>query len=240
MMAVQFLPSGDRGLTVQFGFDIDRALSRQIMALRAAVDDADIAGVIETVPTYRSLLVHYDPIQIRQAELIARLEPLLEGLDGDEKAGATRWHLPICFEADFAFDIDHVAEFASLSAEDVKDVMTGVEHFVYMLGFAPGMPYMGDLPEAMNIPRRSSPVQNIPQGSVLVATGLTVMYPAVNPSGWHVVGRCPVPLFDLAKSDPVLLSPGDRVRFRAVSLADYEDVVRQIEKGVYEVEGEQL
>ncbi|WP_119309416.1 5-oxoprolinase subunit B family protein [Cohaesibacter haloalkalitolerans] len=239
-MAVSFLPSGDRGLTVQFGFDIDRGLSRQIMALRAAVDDAAIAGVIETVPTYRSLLVHYDPVEIRQAALIERLKPLLANLDGDDKGHATRWHLPICFEGDCSPDLDFVADFASLSRDEVKTVMTGTEHFVYMLGFAPGMPYMGDLPAALNIPRRSSPVQGIPKGSVLVATGLTVIYPAVNPSGWHVVGRCPVPLFDLGKADPVLLSPGDRVCFREVSLADYEAIAERVEQGDPVVEGEPI
>ena len=239
-MSVKFLPSGDRGLTIQFGFDIDRALSRQIMALRAAVEDAEIGGVIETVPTYRSLLVHYDPIEIRQSELIERIEPLLAVLGEGEKASATRWHLPICFEADFAPDIDHVADFASMSSDDVKDVMTETEHYVYMLGFAPGMPYMGDLPQALNIPRRKSPVQGIPKGSVLVATGLTVIYPAVNPSGWHIVGRCPVPLFDLEKSDPVLLSPGDRVCFRPVPLKEYEAIAEQILQGRYEIQGEEI
>ena len=235
-MAVTFLPSGDTGLTVQFGFDIDRALSRRIMALRAAVDEVGIDGVVETVPTYRSLLVHYDPLRLSQADLIAALEPLVAQLDADQEHVGRKWWLPVCFDEVFSPDLANVADFAKMEPQAVVETMCSVEHLVYMLGFAPGMPYMGDLPEAMAIPRRKVPVKGVEKGSVLVATGLTVIYPAVNPTGWHVVGRCPVPMFDLAEADPVLLAPGDIVRFRAVEQREYDDIEMQVADGAYVLE----
>ncbi|WP_316860434.1 allophanate hydrolase subunit 1 [uncultured Cohaesibacter sp.] len=239
-MAVRFLPSGDSGLTIEFGLHIDRNLSRQIMALRAAVDDAKLVGVIETVPTYRSLLVHYDPTLIRQAELVAMIEPMIAHLGEQDGHGARLWRLPICFEADFATDLGHVAEFGQMDVAELRTILTGTDHFVYMLGFAPGMPYMGDLPSQLNIPRRKAPALDIAKGSVLVATGLTIIYPAVNPSGWHVVGRCPVPMFDLSRDEPALLSPGDIVRFRDVGLSEFSEIADRIEEGSYPLEGENI
>lgn len=234
-MAVEFLPSGDTGLTVQFGFDIDRTLSRQIMAFRAAVDDAALVGVVETVPTYRSLLIHYNPLLTSQSDLIDGLKPLLAHLDTAHEPKANRWMLPICFADAFSPDLAAVASFADMSKGEVAEVITTVEHFVYMLGFAPGLPYMGDLPEALAIPRKKVPIKRVEKGSVLVATGLTIIYPAVNPTGWHIVGRCPVPLFNLAKADPVLLSPGDRVQFFSVDLEDYRMIEKDVAQGSYKI-----
>ena len=237
-MAVEFLPSGDAGLTVQFGHDIDRKLSRQIMALRGAVDDAALPGVIESVPTYRSLLIHYDPLLTCQTDLIRAIKPLLAHLDTEHDIQARCWTLPICFDANFAPDLANVAAFANMAEGEVQSVLTSMEHFVYMLGFAPGLPYMGDLPEALAIPRRTVPVKRVEKGSVLVATGLTIIYPAANPTGWHVVGRCPVPLFELDREEPVLLSPGDRLRFRAVNLNQFQEIGDQVAEGTYQIEQE--
>lgn len=109
-MAVEFLPCGDCGLTVQFGFEIERDLAQQIMALRAAIDDHKITGVVETVPTYRSLLVHYDPLQTSQSDLIDNLKPIVGSLQQAQSAPSTRWILPICMEADHAPDLGNVAD----------------------------------------------------------------------------------------------------------------------------------
>jgi len=235
-MAVQFLASGDTGLTVQFGFDVDRALSAQIMVLRSVVDDAGLPGVIETVPTYRSLLVHYDPLETSQSKLIAALKPMIAELDAAKDDKAKSFILPLCWEGDFAPDLANVADFAKMSPEEVISIVTETEHFIYMLGFAPGMPYMGDLPQALNIPRKKVPVKRVEKGSVMVATGLTVIYPAANPTGWHVVGRCPVPIFDLGRPDPVFLSPGDRVRFRVIDAADFARIESRVAEGQFDLE----
>jgi inhibitor of KinA len=232
-MTVAFLPSGDCGLTIEFGLEIDRDLSRQIMALRAAVEEAGFEGIVETVPTYRSLLVHYDPLRTSQADLIAVIEPLVAGLGDHPVSQARHWTLPICFEADFAPDLDDVAQQTGIEREAVIAMLTATEHFIYMLGFAPGLPYMGDLPQALSIPRREVPIPRAEKGSVLIATGLTIIYPVANPTGWHVVGRTPVPIFDVHKEDPVLFSPGDFVCFERVGLKDFEAIEQTVARGSY-------
>ena len=235
-MAVQFLPSGDTGLTVQFGFDVDRALSSKIMALRVAVDEAMLVGVVETVPTYRSLLIHYDPLQSSQSTLINALTPMIAQLDEGREGRARCLALPLCWEGDFAPDLDYVADYAKMSPREVISVVTSMEHFTYMLGFAPGLPYMGDLPAALTLPRKKVPVKRVEKGSVLIATGLTIIYPTPNPTGWHVIGRCPVPIFDLDRDDPVLLSPGDTVRFREVGGAEYQKIADLVAKRAFDLD----
>lgn len=237
-MAVEFLPSGDCGLTVQFGLEIDRALSGRIMALRSAVEAAGLMGVVETVPTYRSLLIHYDPLRTSQRDLVAAIKPLLDQTGEGERKEARHWRLPACFDADFSPDLETVATNANLSHEAVIEQFLSVEQFIYMLGFAPGMPYMGDLPKALHLPRKEKPTPHVEKGSILIATGLTVLYPVPNPTGWHIIGRCPVPIFDLAKSDPVLLAPGDFVSFERIDTKRFDDIAEQYQKGLYQIEGE--
>lgn len=237
-MGVVFLPSGDCGLTVQFGLEIDRALSGRIMALRASVEAAGLRGVIETVPTYRSLLIHYDPLQTSQKDLIAAIEPLL-GQTGERRGkDARHWRLPACFDADFSPDLETVATHANLSREAVIEQFLSVEQFIYMLGFAPGMPYMGDLPDALHLPRKEKPTPHVEKGSILIATGLTVLYPVPNPTGWHIIGRCPVPIFDLEKAEPVLLSPGDYISFQRVDRRRFDEISEQYQRGLYQIDGE--
>ncbi len=233
-MAVRFLPSGDTALTVEFGDSIDRDLSRQVLHWRAIVDGAGVPGIVETVPTYRSLMIHYDPLTTSQAELIDAVKPLLNAPRSNIAETSAHWRFPFCCDGeDFAPDLDHVAKASGTSTEDVAEVMTATLFYVYMLGFAPGQPYMGDLPERLAIPRRKNPVTGVPAGSVVTATGLTIIYPVPNPSGWHIIGRTPVRLFDPGAERPALLSAGDRVSFYRVTRRDYSEFKAQMDAGDY-------
>ncbi|MBT3359204.1 MAG: 5-oxoprolinase subunit PxpB [Rhodospirillales bacterium] len=236
-MAALFLPCGDTGLTVQFGEGIDRDLNQRIIRIRAAVDEAAIPGVIETVPTYRSLMIHYDPLRTSQAEIVEALAPLLAPTSDDGAATGKHWRMPVCFDGEeFAADMAHVAEWANMAPAAIIDIMTSVTHYVYMLGFAPGLPYMGDLPESLAIPRRKDPRHGVPPGSVLIATGLTVIYPVTNATGWHIIGRTPVPLFDVTADDPVLLTPGDTMTLYRVNEADFRAIEERVRAGTFEPE----
>lgn len=219
-----FKSSGDTGLTIALGDFISRDTSGRVLRLRQAIEAAGLPGVIETVPTFTSVLVHYSPMLTSQEEL----KNCIRGLEFDEgetlDTSAKSWLFPICFDGpDFAPDLNDVASWAGISSVDVCDDILKVEQSVYMLGFAPGQPYIGDLPERLNIPRRKEPVLGVASGSVVIATGKTVIYPVSNPTGWHVVGRVPVKLFNSESGRPVLLSPGDKITFRAV---DYEEFLK--------------
>ena len=225
------MPSGDGGVTVQFGEDISLAVNRRVRRLRAAVAAQPPLGLLETVPTYRSLLVHYDPLITSWAEMVAALTRLLASVDAlidtpEADASGRRWVFPICFEGDdLAPDLGPVADWAGLDREDVIETLLSIEQIVYMIGFAPGQPYLGDLPESLAISRRKRPVMGVPAGSVVIADGKTVIYPFSNPTGWWIIGRTPARLFDVAAERPTLLTPGDRVRFERTSRAEFDALV---------------
>ena len=220
-MAIEFLPCGDCAISVQFGTTVDRPLSRRVLALHAALGRHDLPGVVETVPTFRSLMVHYDPLHTSHANLRAAIEPLAEAAAADETTGA-HLRLPVCYEPSLAPDIADVAAMAKISPQDVARLHSRTTHYVYALGFAPGQPYMGDLPEQLHLPRRKDPRGEVATGTVAIATGLTVVYPFANPCGWHVIGRTPMALFDHARTPPNLVSPGDMVECYSIGLDDFE------------------
>jgi len=238
-MPVRFLSVGDRALSVEFGDAIDRALSREVLRLDRVIRAARPAGVVETVPTFCSLLVHYDPLATSRADLeraIARL------LDHDEAAAADArlWRIPVCYEGDFAPDLAEVARLTGLAPSDVVALHSGVRYHVYMLGFLPGFPYMGDLPPRLALPRRADPRLRVPAGSISIATALTAIYPYESPGGWHLIGATPVRLFDAQLPAPALLAPGDAVEFEAIDRRDFANVRAAVECRDYHVPHERL
>lgn len=227
-METRFLPSGDTGLTVQFETGDPAQANAQVHHLNGALARRGLPGIVEIVPTLRSVLVHYDPCETTQAELIAAITLLLDHEVKSEETEARHWRLPICFDiAEYAPDLDAVAELTRSSAEKIVATFLETEQVVNMIGFAPGQPYLGDLPDWMNIPRRKDPIPRVPEGAVLTATARTVIYPTPNPTGWYVIGRTPVVLFRLGTDQPALLSPGDRVAFYEVSVREFEDLYAQ-------------
>ena len=226
---MKILNLGDSALTVEFGDRIDPALQAQVqgldLALQAARQCGQIDGVVETIPTFRSLTVIFDPLITRAESLASDLSRL-----ASEPANATTtqprtWYLPACYEGEFAPDLIEVATHAGIETSEVINLHARTQYVVYMLGFLPGFPFMGDLPEQLRLPRRTEPRVRVPAGSVAIATGLTAIYPWESPGGWHLIGRCPVPLFDPKQATPALLQPGDRVSFHPVDTDEYEGVV---------------
>lgn len=237
-MTVDFLPCGDTALSVQFGDTIERPLSERILRIKAAIDAARMEGIVETVPSYRALLIHYDPLQTSQAAVIEAIGPFLDH-PPEAPIQGTRWRFPVCYEPEFAPDLADVAKWAGMTPERVIEINNAATHYVYMLGFAPGLPYMGDLPAELAIPRRKDPRGLIEKGSIVTATGMTIIYPVANASGWHVIGRTPVDIFDLRKDPPILLTPGDTVTFHAISAAEFKDIAEQVEAGLYPLTAEE-
>lgn len=217
----RFLSAGDTALVVEFGDVVDRRLSDRVLALADAIEARAIPGVVELVPTFRSLMIHYDPMRLDEATLKAGIEPLL----GNHTALLHRprvWTVPVCYGGAYGPDLDEVAERTGHSAAEVVALHTAVTWHIYTLGFLPGYPYMGDGPEALSLPRRETPRVRVPMGSVCIAFRLAGIYSLESPGGWHLLGRTPVRLFDTRRPDAVLLAPGDKVRFEAVASDRYE------------------
>ncbi|HBT33265.1 MAG TPA: allophanate hydrolase subunit 1 [Pusillimonas sp.] len=238
-MTVQFLSAGDTAMVVQFGQVIDRVLSDQVLALSRRIRALSIPGVVDLVPTFRSLLINYDPTQVRGADLQATLEGLLES--GDTEAQAVRqWSVPVCYDGEYAPDLQEVAQTAGLSADEVVQLHTDTQFHVYMIGFVPGYPYMGDLPKSLVLPRRSNPRTRVPPGSVAIASTMTAVYPIESPGGWHLIGATPIRLFDTRLEAPALFKPGDKVRFKPVAAAEYQRIREAVQADEYEVQCEKV
>jgi KipI family sensor histidine kinase inhibitor len=220
---VRFLPAGDTALVVEFGDRIDQALSERVLLLSARLRAAPPVGLVETVPTFRSLMVHYDPRETDGATLLAAVKDAVQQA-GNMTWRRRRWRFPACYEPDCAPDLAWVAEQTGLTGAEVVRRHAATQFRVYMIGFTPGFPYMGGLPPELNLPRRTDPRIRVPAGSIAIASGMTAIYPVESPGGWHLIGSTPVRLFDPQWEQPSLLAPGDAVRFEPVGRAEYEDI----------------
>lgn len=229
---VRLLDAGDGAVTIEFGHTIAPDLVARVAALEQAVDAArgrgDLPGVIETMPTFRSLTVLYDPLRTSRSLLDPALLDLLKPGGPAPAAAARRWRLPVCYGGEFGADLGDVAAAAGLQPDAAAALHAEAEFTVYMIGFMPGFPFMGGLPPALSVPRRREPRVRVPAGSVAITGSLSAIYPWASPGGWQLIGRCPVPLFDAAAPAPSLLAPGDKVRFEAVPaqrLAEFEAAI---------------
>jgi inhibitor of KinA len=235
-VSFRILDAGDAALTIEFGSIIDPALLAEVNALDAAVlrrkQAGELPGVIETMPTFRSLTVFFDPLVTDRDAVLATLQPLIAAAEHGSTTDGRHWRLPVCYEGEAAPDLAEVAGAIGIGEDEVVALHSGAEYLVYMIGFLPGFPFMGDLPAPLRLPRRAQPRVRVPAGSVAIATGLTAIYPWESPGGWHLLGRCPVPLFDARRTSPSLLAAGDRVRFVPVSAQE----CRAIEAGLASAE----
>ena len=224
----RILDAGDTAMTIEFGERIERRLQAAVAALDAALADAiargELPGIVETVPTFRSLTVIYDPLRTTRAEIEPRIRQAITASGTAHAPVGRHWQLPVCYGDEIAAcgpDLAELATACGLPPAEVMRLHAGGSYEVCMLGFLPGFAFLGGLSERLSRPRRSEPRLRVPRGSVATAGNLTAIYPCESPGGWHLIGACPVPLFSVAWSQPALLLPGDRVRFRAVAAAEY-------------------
>lgn len=232
-VAIKVLSAGDTALVVEFGDTIDRPTNARVMALHRAMATADLKGVIETIPTFRSLMVQYDPLRISRAELEAPILALA-GNAGAETSAGRRWRIPVCYDGELAPDLDEVAQRTKLSREQAIAAHLGATFFAYVLGFMPGFAYLGGLPSQLELPRRTEPRVRVPKNSVAIAQALTAIYPWESPGGWHLIGRTPIELFDLRRKQPILWAAGDEVVFSRIARPEFDRIVTQVQAGAFD------
>jgi KipI family sensor histidine kinase inhibitor len=228
----RYLSAGDAGLVVELGSEIDAAVNDRVVALAAALEAMGLPGIRECVPTYRSLLVQYDPVTLPRTDLIAAVEGCWPPtpLAGSAR---THWRVPVLYGGEAGEDLPAVAALHGLSEEEVVRLHSGASYRVYMLGFAPGFAYLGGLPERIHTSRRADPRAQTPPGSISIGGQQAAISPPLPiPSGWHLLGRTPVRSYDPARSAmPFLFAPGDIVRFEPVSALDYATLRAAAEAG---------
>jgi len=240
-------PCGDTGLLLDLGgyrpayHDILCAVEDKsvltLMARRLAgtINDkrkkGEIRGITDIVPGLASLLIHYDPLIIRAGQIKSAIYPLLNRTDSAAGQPSKLWHLPVCYETQFAPDLDEIAGQLSLSQKQIIELHLSASHEVAIMGFLPGLGYMTGLPAPLHLPRRANPRTDVKQGSVGIAMDQTVIYPLDSPGGWNLIGRMPYLLCDPAHKDPIWLSAGDVVKFSAITADEFDQHARASASG---------
>jgi len=208
-----FRPMGDRALLVELGDEISPAVNQSVQELFTGLDLQTLRGVVELVPGYSSLMVVCDPLVVSPADLELQIKIICRNLDRSQLPEPKTVKIPVVYGGDYGPDLIEVAEYHHMSPADVIGHHTRPTYRVYMIGFTPGYPYLGELPDAIATPRRKTPRTNVPRGSVGIAQRQTGIYSVASPGGWQIIGWTPVPLFDPGSNPPSLLVMGDRVEF---------------------------
>ncbi|MEO7086420.1 MAG: 5-oxoprolinase subunit PxpB [Gemmatimonadaceae bacterium] len=227
---MRFAPLGDHAIMISLGSSIDEATNRRVRAVSAALRAQPLAGVVDLVPAFASVVVHYDPARVagdtRVApydRMVAELEEQLEHAEAPDVSAARVVEIPVCYGGSLGPDLEDVAKRHEMSPDDVVRIHAGGDYLVYMVGFMPGFAYLGGLSPRIATPRRASPRTAVPAGTVGIGGDQTGVYPLVSPGGWNLIGKTPVRIFDIHRPEPTLLAAGDRVRFRQITLSEFSD-----------------
>jgi KipI family sensor histidine kinase inhibitor len=226
----RLLPSGDSAITVEFSRNIDDEANRRVLALDRTLAREPIAGVSETVPTYRSLLVHYDPTQIDFDTLGKRLLELAQR-PVPKSENARHWRVPVAYGGEHGVDLEDVAKTLGTTADDVVARHIAGDYRVAMIGFSPGWSYLSGLQASLHMPRRQNPRLLTPEGTISVGGVQAGIQCIAGPSGWHLLGRTPVRTYQLHRDPIFLLEPGDHVKFYVIDDKTFMELDRAAERG---------
>ena len=206
-------PLGDSALLVELGDKIDSAINQRVHALNALMQANSIAGIVETVPAYCTLLIHYDPLILTLKQVTHWVQDKLTQVDDSLHRKPRQLEVPTRYGGASGPDLETVAVSKGMSAADVVRIHSEREYIVYMMGFTPGFPYLGTLDERLIMPRMDTPRTLVKAGSVAIAGSQTGIYPLASPGGWHLIGWTALKLFDPLSEAPFLFLPGDVVKF---------------------------
>jgi inhibitor of KinA len=218
------MPVGDRALLVEFGNTISLNVNQKVHILNRAISQLKLQNVEECVPTYRSLLVYYDPLKTSYEQLVFRLRDLEGRLDEFNVSTRKRViEMPVVYGGKYGPDLDYVAEYHGLDKEDVIRLHSERKYTVYMIGFVAGFPYLGEVADEIATPRLKTPRLRVPAGSVGIAEKQTGIYPCESPGGWQIIGRTPRKFFDARRYPPASIQPGDTLKFKQIVKGEFEN-----------------
>lgn len=226
----RLLPSGDSAITVEFSRNIDDAANRRVLALDRAMAGTPVEGVTETVPTYRSLLVHYDPVRTSFEELGEQILTLAK-LPVPATIKTRRWRIPVVYGGEHGVDLEEVAKTLNTTPEDIVARHVAGDYRVAMIGFTPGWSYLSGLSASMQMPRRQNPRLLTPAGTVSIGGVQTGVQCLAGPSGWHLLGQTAVRTYQLHRDPTFLLEPGDHITFAPIDAKTFAEQDRAAAAG---------
>ena len=221
MAAVRVRRAGDAALVLEWPAQVDPTINARVVAARSALLATSGAQVRDAVVGYHTLTVYFDPLTVDAASLERELLATAQHTDANAAPAGATVDIPVSYGGEQGPDLTDVARAVGGTEQDVVDLHVSRDYRVFVVGFVPGFAYMGPVAPAWALPRRSTPRMKVPAGSVAIAAGQTGIYPIETPGGWHLIGRTPVRPFDERRAEPVLFRPGDRVRFHAITAAEY-------------------
>ena len=220
----RIVPFSEQGVTVEFGSTIDVQTNALVLAFAATVEGAAIPGVLDVVPTYCAVTIYFNPLCTDAAALTDQLLSLINTSSPAAETIRTTHRIPVCYGGDVGPDLIGVADHAGIAPSAVVSLHTSVIYRVYMIGFSPGFPYMGLVPDLLTAPRLATPRRQVAAGSVGIAGQQTGIYPQPSPGGWRIIGRTPVRLFDLTRPQPFLVAAGDQVQFIPIDITEFPNL----------------
>ena len=235
----RILPTGDRALTVEFGNEIDEKINARLMGLIRTLSEERIKGIEEFVPSFRAVLIHYNPALLSYEKMTGIVEKALSVPVGEEAHKKRTVHIPVCYEEEYGPDIGDVAVHAGLTVDEVISIHSGTPYLVYMLGFQPGFPYLGGLDKRIHTPRLETPRIRLEAGSVGIGGGQTGLYPMESPGGWRIIGVTPVRCYNPEKEKPIPYMAGDYIKFYPVSKEEFLRLRDADLRGEFEFETEE-
>lgn len=232
-MKARFLPAGDNALVVEFGKIIDEKVNNTVHSLSAWIEAANIEGIIELLPTFRSLMIYYDHNKISYGQLVNIIQTFDSDklLEGQETKRILK--VPCCYGLHFGADLNDMQKITGLTKDEIIAIHSGVDYKIYMLGFLPGFVYLGGLDKRIEAPRLETPRLKIKPGSVGIGGNQTGVYPMASPGGWRLIGGTPLDFYDPLRSEPILCKAGEYIRFVPVTVDDYYDIRQMVVKGTY-------
>lgn len=235
MSKTRILNCGDSAVTVEFGKEISPDIGRAVKNLDTVIRSSKKRGISETIPTFCSLTVIYEPEILPYKKLIKFIESAVEkSKNVNDFGNEKKIHIiPVCYEGEFAEDLKDVARLNGLTEEEVVSIHTSTDYLIYMLGFLPGFAYLGGLDKRIETPRLETPRTKIPAGSVGIGGNQTGIYPIASPGGWRLIGRTPILPFDLSREEPILYKSGEYIRFVKIDRGEFDRVYELSKKGEY-------
>lgn len=230
---VRCLPAGDNAVIIELGNEISPRINLIVRKVARAIDEERIPGVTETVPAYRSVMVIYDPLVLGYEALVSRLKSIEKTASRTAVSAPMITEIPTLYGGEYGYDIRFVADYNDLTVEEVIEIHSGTDYLIYMLGFTPGFPYLGGMSEKLETPRLEVPRQSVMAGSVGIAGKQTGIYSIDSPGGWRIIGRTPVRLFNPTEEEPILLRPGDYLKFVPVNRNEFTAIDTDIREGRY-------